>query len=335
MAVKYDVKSYVELFRLKQRLQRVDEELCKAQQDLYKEHGKQKRACKTEENVASFEASEPEYYEKLEQIKFQKKENRKKLKAVERCLERDGSLEEAELEYKIPVDDMVDLAEVEQDEVPENPYRVQEVVEVEETVADERMEADIIMASEYEAVTEMASKQVAETRDVEGEMVRKDETLKLPSNKADYMRMSVAEKVRCYPFGVKGTGSAFEMVKDYFNSVGLSIDFDSVYEEAKLLTDYYEKQKAEEFLQEQTEQIIEKMDMLGIGAERFAEYPADVLSEVFDFGDMEYFAGIRMFNQVIDKLGVDMTHKERYELFDKIYEEGMREKKFERGRNSQ
>jgi hypothetical protein len=76
------------------------------------------------------------------------------------------------------------------------------------------------------------------------------------------------------------------------------------------------------------------MDMLGIGAERFAEYPADVLSEVFDFGDMEYFAGIRMFNQVIDKLGVDMTHKERYELFDKIYEEGMREKKFERGRNS-
>lgn len=103
---------------MKQRLQRMDEELCKAQQDLYKEHGKQKRACKTEEDVASFEASEPEYHEKLEQIKFQKKENHKKLKAVERCVERDGSLEKAELEYKIPVDDMVDLAEVEKDEVP-------------------------------------------------------------------------------------------------------------------------------------------------------------------------------------------------------------------------
>ena len=74
VVVKYDVKSYVELFRLKQRLQRVDEELCKVQQDLYKEHGKQKRACKTEEDVAAFEASEPEYHEKLEQIKFQKKE---------------------------------------------------------------------------------------------------------------------------------------------------------------------------------------------------------------------------------------------------------------------
>ena len=370
VVVKYDVKSYVELFRLKQRLQRVDEELCKVQQDLYKEHGKQKRACKTEEDVAAFEASEPEYHEKLEQIKFQKKENRRKLKAVERCLERDGSLAEAELEYKIPVDDMVDLAEVEQDEVPENPYRVQEVAEVGETALDEILKADVIMVSENEVVTEMAFKQVAETRDVEEEMVckdgiivsdvemldtvsdevistpanaksdfvkvdvREDEVVKLPSDKEAYMRMSVAEKVCCYPFDTKGTDSAFEMVKDYFNSVGLSTDFDSVYEEAKLLTDYYEKQKAEELLQEQMEQIIEKMDMMGIDAERFAEYPVDVLSEAFDFGDMEYFAGIRMFNQVLDKLGVDMTHQERYEMFDKIYEEGMREKKSKNNRNN-
>ena len=370
VVVKYDVKPYGELFRLKQRLQRMDEELCKAQQDLYKEHGKQKRACKTEEDVASFETSEPEYHEKLEQIKLQKKENHKKLKAVERCLERDGSLEEAELEYKIPVDDMVDLAEVEKDEVPKNPYRVQEIAEVEETVADETMEAAVTMAPENEAVTETAFKQVAETRDVEKEMVckdntivsdvemfdiesdelistpanakfdyakvdvREDEVVKLPSDKEAYMRMSVAEKVCCYPFGTKGTDSAFEMVKDYFNSVGLSTDFDSVYEETKLLTDYYEKQKTEEFLQEQTEQITEKMDVMGIDAERFAEYPADVLSEAFGLGDMEYFAGIRMFNQVLDKLGVDMTHQERYELFDKIYEEGMRETRTKINRNN-
>lgn len=164
--------------------------------------------------------------------------------------------------------------------------------------------------------------------------VREDEVVKLPSDKEAYMRMSVAEKVCCYPFGTKGTDSAFEMVKDYFNSVGLSTDFDSVYEETKMLTDYYEKQKTEEFLQEQTEQIIEKMDVMGIDAERFAEYLADVLSEAFGLGDMEYFAGIRMFNQVLDKLGVDMTHQERYEMFDKIYEEGMRETRTKINRNN-
>ena len=34
-------------------------------------------------------------------------------------------------------------------------------------------------------------------------------TLRLPSDKDDYMRMSVAEKVRCYPLDDKGTDAAF------------------------------------------------------------------------------------------------------------------------------
>lgn len=55
---------------------------------------------------------------------------------------------------------------------------------------------------------------------------------------------------------------------------------------------------------------------------------------------MEHFifssgkAGIKLFNKVIDRLGVDMDRQRCYEVFDRIYEEGMREKKFERGRNS-
>ena len=61
---------------------------------------------------------------------------------------------------------------------------------------------------------------------------------------------------------------------------------------------------------------------------------ADVLSEVFGFGNMEYFAGMKLFNKVIDRLGVGMDQQRRYEVFDRIYEEGMREKKLERGRNS-
>lgn len=49
---------------------------------------------------------------------------------------------------------------------------------------------------------------------------------------------------------------------------------------------------------------------------------------------MEYFAGIKLFNKVIDRLEIDMDQQRRYEVFDRIYGEGMREKKFERGRNS-
>ena len=364
VVVKYDVKSYGDLFRLKLRLQRVDEELCKVQKEMYRDRALQKRSCKTAQDLEFFEASADDYRERLEQIKLQKKDNRKKLKAVERCLERDGSLAEAELELRIPVDEMEDMANVENDKVPENPYRVQKVVEVENTALDDVVEADVVTEPEFEAVVDdefeteaeafaeadvtgletvgktavTNAESVVETdidvmdESVESGLQNDDireygETVRLPSDKADYMRMSVAEKVRCYPFDDKGTDAAFEMVRTYFEKIGMDTSFDSVYEETKLLTDYYEKLKAEEFIQKQTEQIIEKMDMMGIDTEKFSEYPVDVLSKVFDFGDMEYFAGIKMFNQIRDKLGVNMAHQDRYELFDRIYQERKREKK--------
>ena len=374
VVVKYDVKSYGDLFRLKLRLQQVDEELCKAQKEMYRDRTLQKRYCKTAEDLELYEASEDDYREHLEQIKIQKKDNRKKLKAVERCLERDGSLAEFELEYRIPVDDMVDLAEVEKDEVPENPYRVQEDVTVAEPLVELSVEPSIetstetteraIAGDDIAAETEVGAESlvthvravkdtvvvedkiavepdsnVAEdalfSREMENEEVKEsDEIIKLPDNKADYMRMNVAEKVHCYPFDDKGTDAAFEMVRAYFEKIGMDTSFHSVYEESKHLTDYYEKQKVEEFIGERAERVIETMKFLGINSGRIAEYSADVLSEAFGLGDMEYFAGMKLFNKVIDRLEIDMVQQRRYELFDRIYEEGMREKKFIQSRNS-
>ncbi|MBO5208687.1 MAG: relaxase/mobilization nuclease domain-containing protein [Lachnospiraceae bacterium] len=364
VVVKYDVKSYGDLFRLKLRLQQVDEELCKAQKEMYRDRALQKRYCKTAQDLEFFEASEADYRERLDQIKLQKKDNRKKLKEVERCLERDGSLLEAELEMRIPVDDMVDLVDVEKDEVPGNPYRVQEDVVDEKLITEPFVEAitdaifeDEIIA-EVEEVVETAAADVGsepeivvvddeiigkaeldETENVvpnleNDEIHKSGDTMKLPSDKTEYMRMDIAEKVRCYPFDDKGTDAAFEMIQAYFEKIGMDTSFHSVYEESKLLTDYYEKQKAEEFIGERAERVIETMKLFGINSSRITEYSADVLSEVFGFGDMEYFAGIKLFNNVIDRLGVDIDLQRRYEVFDRIYEEGMREKKFEQSRNS-
>lgn len=348
VVVKYDVKSYGDLFRLKQRLQQVDEELCKAQKEMYRDRALQKRSCKTAEDLEFFEASEGDYRERLEQIKLQKKDNRKKLKAVERCLERDGSLLEAELEYRIPVDDMEDLADVEKDEVPGNPYRVPEVVEVDvitepefEAIVDDELETEVEPFAETaitnaESVVETDIDMMAESVEpgLQNDDIREyGEMVRLPADKADYMRMSVAEKVRCYSFDDKGTDATFEIVRTYFEKIGMDTSFDSVYEETKLLTDYYEKQKSEAAIQVQTEQIVERLELLGNDSSRLTEYSADILSEVFDFEDMEYFAGIKLFNKVIDRLGVAMDKQRRYEVFDRIYEEGMREKKVEQNRN--
>lgn len=309
VVVKYDVKSFVELVHLKFRLQRVDEELCKVQKEMYRERASQKRSCKNAEELEFFEASVDDYRERLEQIKLQKKDNLKKLKAVERCLERDGSTLDAELEYRIPVDDMVDFADVEKDAVPGNPYRAQESV--------------IVSQATLGDITDEIAADVGD---------RDAADMKLPANKADYIRMSVAERVFCYPFDTKGTESAFEMVRAYFEKIDMDTGFHSVYEEAKLLSDYYEKQKAEECIGERAERVIETMKLLGIDAGRMAEYSTDVLSEVFRFGDMEYFAGIKLFNRVMDRLGINMEQQKRYEVFDRIYTKSMQEKKDERDR---
>ena len=311
VVVNYDVKSFVDLVHLKFRLQRVDEELCKIQKEMYQDRASQKRACKTAEDLAFFEASEDGYRERLEQIKLQKKNNHKKLKTVERCLERDGSTLDAELEYRIPVGNMDDLTEVARDEVLGNPHR-----QTEDLVVSQVISEDIT----NEIAADAGDRDAAD--------------IKLPANKADYMRMSVAEKVCCYPFDAKGTESAFEMVRSYFEKIDMNTDFHSVYEEAKILADYYEKQKVEEFIGERAERVIETMKLLGIDAGRMAEYSIDVLSEVFSFGDMEYFAGIKLFNRVIDRLEINMEQQKRYEVFDRIYTESMQEKKDERDRYS-
>ncbi len=310
VVVKYGVKSFVELVHLKFCLERVDEELCKVQKEIYRDRASQKRSCKTAEDMAFFEASVDDYWKRLKQIKLQKKDNLKELKAVERCLERDGSTLDAEMEYWISVDDMVELAEIEKDEVPENPYYQTEDLVVSQVISED--------------ITDEIAADVGD---------RDTADMKLPANKADYMRMSVAEKVCCYPFDIRGTESAFEMVRMYFEKIDMDTGFHSVYEEAKLLSDYYEKQKAEEFIGERAERVIETMKLLGIDAGRMAEYSTDVLSEVFSFGDMEYFAGIKLFNRVIDRLEINMEQQKRYEVFDRIYTKSMQEKKNEGDRS--
>ena len=319
VVVKYNVKSFVDLVHLKIRLQRVDEELCKIQKEMYRHRASQKRSCKMAEGLAFFEFSEEDYRERLEKIKLQKKDNLKTLKAVERCLERDGSLKEAELELRIPVGELENITEMYKVKVPEKPYRVQEdVADIGGVYDVGTVENDAVegVVFGYELMGDRADELLSTVGDVEPDLKQDDfpeyeEMVRLPSNKDEYMGMSVAEKVRCYPFDTEGTGSAFEMVKVYFETVGLDTSFHSVYDEAKLLTDYYEKQKAEEYIQERTEQVIGAMEWLGIDSGRFTEYSANVLSKVFGFGDMEYFSGIKLFNRVIEILGADMDQQRR------------------------
>ena len=181
VVVKYEVKSFVDLIHLKFRLQQVDEELCKVQKEMYRERASQKRSCKNAEELELFEASVDDYRERLEQIKLQKKDNLKKLKAVERCLERDGSMLDAELEYRIPVGNMDDLIEVARDEVPGNPHRQTEDLVVSQAISEDITDEiaadvgdrDVADINEiYDNIVEIDTDEVGEPDSRKGDMLR-------------------------------------------------------------------------------------------------------------------------------------------------------------------
>jgi hypothetical protein len=92
------------------------------------------------------------------------------------------------------------------------------------------------------------------------------------------------------------------------------------------LTDYCEKEAEEHQISGKVEQILQRLDAWNIGPAQLLVYPKDILSEVFNLQDMDYYTGIKVFGAVLDRKGVRMESQDRYELFDKIYEEGMQEK---------
>ena len=57
-------------------------------------------------------------------------------------------------------------------------------------------------------------------------------------------------------------------------------------------------------------------------------------SEMFDLTDVDYYTGMKVFGAVLDRKGVHLGQQEKYELYEKIYEEGMREKKVEQNGRS-
>ena len=233
VVVKYDVKSFVDLVHLKFRLQRADEELCKVQKEMYRKRDSQKRFCKTVEELELFEGSTGGYRERLEQIKLQKKDNLKNLKAVERCFERDGSTLDIELEYQILMGDMVELAEIEKDKVPRNPYQQTEDLVVSQVISEDITDEiatddgnrDVDNINEiYDNIVEIDTDEDGESNLRKGDIPKYEEA-KLPSNKADYTRMSVDEKVCCYPFDAMGIELAFEMVQSYFEKIDMNTNF--------------------------------------------------------------------------------------------------------------
>ncbi len=126
------------------------------------------------------------------------------------------------------------------------------------------------------------------------------------------------------------------MIYKYFKKVGLDADFESVWNEVELLKGYYDNQKLEQIIDERVGQAVDKLKWMDFEANKLNEYPIWLLAEVFEFTDMDYYAGMKVFDKTLERLGVKMSQNKRYELYDKIYDESVKERNqtYDKSRNS-
>lgn len=63
------------------------------------------------------------------------------------------------------------------------------------------------------------------------------------------------------------------------------------------------------------------MDTLGMELDYFDKYDVSMKAMVFDFEDMEYYAGIKVYRGVLERIGIHKGFEEIYDDYARIYEE--------------
>ncbi len=253
------------------------------------------------------------------------------------------------------VGDMENINDVAAEIVPENPYGMQEVVkvagrgrdaDVDNRFYDKTFEETACVDFDVDSNAEYEPKEtdVTEANGVIGEpKIESNERRKLimqseqqeywmPIDKESYLSMSIEEKALCYPLESKDFSAVYKLVESYFKSVGMDTSFTDVYDEAKMLTDYYEKKQSDRFVEQRAQLAEDKFKQMALDANKLVSYPIDMLANVFGVTDVEYGVGIKIFARVLQRIGAKIGWMEQYELFDKVYSEGMREKNQENRR---
>ena len=106
LVVNNDVNSFTDLLHLTNKLQLDLKNVVTEQNQMYSNHGIEKRKCKEVEDFEKFRSDEPEYKRKLEALKERKGKIKAQIQIVDRCHKKELSRVEEALERRIPVGDM-------------------------------------------------------------------------------------------------------------------------------------------------------------------------------------------------------------------------------------
>lgn len=353
MIVNHDVHSLPDLIDLSNKLQNDLQDVETEQKQLYSERGIEKRKCKNSEDFQLFRDSESAYRCKLEALKERKGKIKEQIKIAERCCSKEISRAAEALDRMFPVEEMEEITDIYDVEVPENPFK-EVVVAVDEVAIS--YESKPMVVSQVEAVTEMMGAEESRTtvteppiklvtdsviESVEGEIMGSDiddilvdipqsndvERMELPKILADYQRLSLQEKAERFPFEILPDDKAFNYFMDYLTEIGSGMGFSEVYDEFVEITGCWDKMQEQKLVKREVKKSMDLCDIMGMTPELFQQASADIRAMVFHLEELDYKVGVKVYRGVLEKLGIQKDLKDIYDEFDEVYTESMTDKK--------
>ncbi|MGN6710103.1 relaxase/mobilization nuclease domain-containing protein [Anaerocolumna jejuensis] len=321
MIVNHEVHSLPDLIDLANKLQNDLKDVEMEQKQLYSERGVEKRKCKNAEDFQLFRDSEPEYRSNLEELKERKSKIKEQIKIAERCFLKEMSRANDMLERMFPVDEMEDIADIYDVEVPENPYK-ENAVEVGEVAVSDELK--LMVESQVEAVNELAREDepiiivpelpiepVTDSLKESSGMVKgeifdsyihetivdapqsKDvERLELPKTLAEYQRLSLQEKAERFPFERITDDKVFNYFMDYLTEIGSNMGFSEVYDEFAGISECWDKMQEQKLVEREVEKSMYLCDVMGMTPELFQHANADIRAMVFHLEELDYKVGV-------------------------------------------
>lgn len=356
LIVNQDVHSLPDLIDLANKFQNDLQDIETEQKQLYSERGIEKRKCKNADDFQLFRDTESEYRCKLEALKERKGKIKEQIKIVERCCSKEISRAAEALDRMFPVDEMEEITNIYDVEVPENPFKEVVVAEDEVAVSDESKSLAI---TPVEKVTGLARdgeprnivpgqtiepviEPIIETLDtVEGEIIVSDideipvgvqqsndeERVELPKALAEYQRLSLQDKAERFPFERLPDDEAFHYFMDYLTEIGSKMGFSEAYDEFAAISECWDKMQEEKLVEREIEKSMDLCDIMGMTPELFQQASVDIRAMVFHLEELDYKVGVKVYRGVLEKLGIQKDLMEVYDEYDEVYKESVTDKK--------
>lgn len=365
---KNNIRTIGDLLKVREsKLDRVDE-ITKIQDSIYKQNSSMKRACKTEWDWRTYQQWRIKEYSNLDQLKVEKKENKKMVAMAERCLAEKldtamdviSEFEEINSTKKIDIPEFVEerVVEPKVEVVRKNSYLEenqafsdQKPIEKQVAFYKEKSKWDEVLQEHQEIMEDiehsqyrdvpLQAEELSSERDLQSivsEQVESKPELvadieSLPNSFSEYSFLSVEEKMKRYQITDKE--DAYAMVEAYFKRIGHPIYFGEVYDEAQEL----EKAYKSSLLDKKSELIAVEMLVDGITPESYSLLSVDFKAKYFEFDMADNNYNLSLYKEVMRKMNQKMSSSELFEGYQEIYEakmmnriEGTQEKKWDRSR---